>query len=313
MNISFDKKILVTGGNGLLGTHLCLKLKQLGFSQVFSLTHRDCDLMDWKLTQKLFENYQPDYVFHTAAAVFGIMGNIKNKGLSFFQNTLINTHVLEAARQAKVKKIVAMGSGAAYPYPAPDEPLREEMIWYGIPHVTEDSYGHSKRAMLAQLIAYKESDGLDYAYAISTNLYGSYDKFDIELGHVIPSLIRKFYEAKRDGKKVIIWGDGSARRDLLHAEDAAQALYLMMENLSGAVNIASGRNVLIREVVAILAEHTGMQNHIEWDLSKPNGQHSRTYELSRLASLNFKPNYTLENGLKMTYDWYASHSEQARK
>lgn len=312
MAMQSDSKILITGGNGLLGTHLCLKLKQLGFTQVHALTHQDCDLMDWKKTQSFFNALQPDYVFHTAAAVFGIMGNMKNKGLSFFHNTLINTHVLEAARQVKVKKIVAMGTGAAYPYPVPGEPLKEDMIWFGLPHATEDSYGHSKRAMLAQLIAYKESDNLDYAYAISTNLFGPYDKFDTEFGHVIPSLVRKFYEAKRDNKKVVVWGDGSACRDILHAEDAATALYMMMQSLSGAVNMATGKDVPIREIVTILAKHTGMEEKIEWDTSKPNGQHSRTYELSRLESIGFKPHYTLESGLQMTYDWYASHSEEAR-
>lgn len=308
-----NDKILITGGSGMVGTFLVQQLKQAGYQNVVAIGSKDCDLMDWHKTKAFFEQRKPDYVFHLAAAVFGIMGNMKQKGLSFFHNTLINTHVVEASRLAGVKKIVAMGSGAAYPYPSPGLPLREDMIWSGPPHAAEDSYGHSKRAMLAQLIAYQENYDLDYAFVISCNLYGPYDKFDVEFGHVVPSLIRKFYEAKQLGNEVVVWGNGSAQRDFLYGKDAANALVNIMDSITGAVNIGSGSVYAIKDVVNFLGNYTGLADKIVWDATKPNGQDYRAYDLTKLNSTGFKPQYSIEQGLQAAYDWYVAHATQARK
>ena len=311
--MELGSKILITGGSGLVGTALKNALQQKGYKNIYAIGSKDCDLTNYQDAIKFFTNIKPDYVFHMAAAVYGIMGNMENKGLSFLNNVLINTHVIEASRLAKVKKIVAMGSVVVYPYPPPALPLAEHMIWQGQPHESENSYGHAKRAMLAQLKAYQESYNMDFAFAISSNLYGPHDKYDIKYGHVVPSLIRKFYEAKMNNGTVQVWGDGSPARDFVYASDAADALLIIMDKVNGEINLASGEVSSIKEVVNCLAEHTHMQDRVFWDTSKPNGQGYRSYDLTKLFATGFKPKISLREGLNLTYDWYAANSATARK
>lgn len=305
-------RILVTGGNGLVGMALKEVLEKKGHDQVFAPGSKECDLTNWQTTIDYFNEVQPEYVFHLAARVYGIMGNMENKGTSYLDNVLINTNVIEASRQAGAKKVVAMGSGCVYPYPAPDKILHEDMIWQGPPHHSEDSYAHSKRAMYAQLNAYKEQWNFQSVFAISGNLFGPHDKFDPEHGHVTPSLVRKFFEAKRDGTRVNVWGDGSARRDFMYSLDAGEGLYCCMQKGEGAINLGSGQVHAIREIVDILADITGLQDKIDWDASKPNGQDFRAYDHTRLAATGFKPRYTLKEGVTKTYEWYAKNADQAR-
>lgn len=311
--LDIHQRILVTGGSGLAGSALVAYLRALGCREIYAPSSHECDLTDYRATLDCFKAFKPDRVFHLAGFVRGIMGNMQNKATSFLHNILMNTHVVEATWQSKAKKIVAMGTVAAYPDPAPAYPITEEMIWQGAPHGSENSYGHAKRAMLAQLEAYRESYGLDYAFAISTNLYGPNDNFDTEHGHVIPSLVRKFYEAKQTSATVTVWGNGEAKRDFLYSADMAAALVALMEELSGAVNIGSGMTVTIRDAVELLGYHTGMSSHVMWDTAKPNGQHFRECDLSRLFNTGFRPHYDLTRGLRETYDWYAANEPRARK
>ena len=310
MNI--NSRILITGGYGLVGEALREFLIDKGFKNLLTPRRAECELRDFQAVKSYFEQHQPEYVFHLAAAVYGIMGNMQNKGSSFFDNVMINTHVVEASRLFKIKKITAMGTGAAYPYPSPGLPLKEDMIWQGRPHGAEDSYGQAKRAMLAQLEAYRESDGLNFSFVISGNLYGPHDKFDIHWGHVTPALVRKFFEAKRDHQKVSVWGNGSAKRDFLYAKDVALALFNIMNSVEGPVNMASGEVHSIRELVDALAEHTGMTTQVEWDETKPNGQDYRAYDLTKLFSTGFKPMHSFKQAICETYDWYAAHAATAR-
>jgi GDP-L-fucose synthase len=310
--MKIDDKILITGGSGLVGNALSERLKISGYTSVYSLSSKDCDLMNLENTLDLFMKIQPDVVFHLAAQVYGIMGNMKNKGMSFLRNTLINTHVIEASRQANVEKIVAMGSGCVYPYPSPGLPLSEHMVWQGEPHPSENSYAHSKRAMLAQLNAYSEDYKMKFAFVISGNLFGPHDKFDPDFGHVTPSLVRKFYEAKRDSARVNIWGNGSAKRDFMYSDDVADALMIIMDKIEGPVNMGSGNVSSIRNIVDILADYTGMVEKVDWDSSKPNGQDYREYELSKLKDAGFKAKVSLEEGLKKTYDWYVNNYANSR-
>lgn len=307
-----NSRICVTGGAGLVGTALTARLRALGYTQVSALSRASADLTDFKATLALFERERPEYVFHLAAKVYGIMGNMRNRAESFLQNVLINTHVIEAARRVEVNKIVAMGSGAVYPYPSPGLPLREDMVWMGEPHGSESSYAHAKRTMLAQLNAYRESYQLRFAFVISANLYGPNDRFDTEYGHVTPSLVRKFYEAKTRGDKVVVWGDGSAQRDFLYVEDVADALVRIMEQVEGPVNMGSGQVHAIRELVEHLADLTGLQDQVVWDSSKPNGQEYRAYDLSQLFAAGFRPKTPIREGLRQTLDWYAAHVDRLR-
>jgi GDP-L-fucose synthase len=272
-----------------------------------------CDLLDWQEARRFFLEHRPDYVFHLAARVYGIMGNMRNKGSSYLDNVLINTHTVEAARLAGVRKIVAMGSGCVYPYPPPGVPLTEDMVWSGPPHPSEDSYAHAKRAMLAQLMAYQEQYDLPYAFVISGNLYGPRDKFDPEFGHVTPALVRKFHEARLSGGEVTVWGHGTARRDFTYADDCAHALLCIMQSVQGPVNLGSGSVHAIREIVDGLAEITGLTDRVVWDTSKPDGQDHRAYDLSRLFATGFRPQVPLAEGLRRTYEWYAAEAASARK
>ncbi len=304
-----NKTILVTGAQGLVGTALIEELKREGYTQIVSCTREACDLRNFEAVKSFFSSVQPHTVFHAAAAVYGIGGNLKNRGSVFLDNILINTHVIEASRAAQVKKIVAMGTVAAYPEPK-TVPVKEDQIWEGPPHASESSYAHAKRAMLAQLLAYQENYGIDFAYVVSTNLYGPNDRFDIEGGHVIPSLVRKFYEAKKNGVPVVIWGDGTAARDFLYCKDMARALVLLMNRFSGTINVASGAKTLIREIVDVLADYFDMQGQVKWDPTKPNGRIYHELDITKLKLLGFQPFYDLKEGLKETYDWFVSKYEE---
>lgn len=303
-----DDTIVITGAGGLVGSALVDHLAEQGFTNVIPLRRTDCDLVDTTSVFDKFEALKPRYVFHAAARVYGIMGNMKNQGLSFYDNCMINTNVVEASRRVGVKKITVMGTGAVYPFPSPGLPLREEMIFLGRPHHAESAYANAKRAMLAMLEAYNDSYGLNWAYIVSCNLFGPRDKFDTEFGHVVPSLVKKFYDAKKAGTDVLAWGDGSAKRDFMYVKDAARVALNIMEKIDGPANIGSGRVLSIREIVEELGKISGMSDKIRWDSSKPNGQDYRAYDLTKIDSTGFKCRYPLHVGLQETWDWYSAHS-----
>lgn len=307
-----NDRIVVTGAAGLVGSALVELLAAKGYANVAAITRAQCDLRDTRATQDLFAELKPVYVFHAAARVYGIMGNLKNKALSFYENVLINTNVVDASHRAGVTKISVLGTGAVYPYPPPGQPFKEDMIFMGEPHHSEDSYSHAKRAMLGMLRAYEESYGTEWAYIVSCNQFGPRDRFDAENGHVVPSLIRRFYEAKQAGTDVTVWGDGTAQRDFLYVKDAAQVSIDIMEKLKGPVNIGSGRVVTIREIVDLITEISGMQGRVHWDRTKPNGREYLGYDLSKINAIGFKPQYSLREALQETWDWYARVGSRGR-
>lgn len=308
-----NERILITGGTGLVGCALTKLLTEKEFTNVISIGSRDCDLLDRNAVGKIFADIKPSILFHLAARVYGIGGNKKYKADILYENVHINTNVLEYARRAGVKKIVAMGSGCVYPELKGHQELYEDHVWIGPPHPSEDSYAHSKRLMLAQLQALKEQYGISSAFAISGNLYGPHDNFDKDDGHVIPALIAKFYEASRTGDTVKIWGSGSAIRDFSYSDDAAEALYKIMIKLEGPVNLGSGNRHAIKDIVAILRKICGYSVTIEWDTSQPDGQLVRYYNLDKLKSTGFKAKVSLEEGLRATFDWYHENYNNARK
>lgn len=310
----FEKhsKIVVTGASGLLGHALTSYLGTQGYENVAAISSRDVDLLSFDSTVEAFcDKHRPDYVFHLAGAVYGIGGNLREPGRIFLENTLINTHVIEATRRANVKKIVAVGSICAYPTPGVPGPLREENLFMGEPHPAERAYGQAKRAMLAQLEAYRPS-GLDFAYVISSNLYGPHDHFNLETGHVIPSLIRKFYESSRSGRPVILWGDGTSRRDIVHSHDAAAALVAAMLGLEGRINLATGTMTSIREIAEILSDISGVGDNFSFDTSKPKGHEFEAISTDKLESIGFVPSFTVRSGLADVYAWYADNADSAR-
>ena len=237
------------------------------------------------------------------------MGGMKNQGKSFYEYGMVDTNVVEASRRAGARKITVMGTGAVYPFPSPGLPLKEDMIFLGRPYPANAGYANAKLATLAMLEAYEESYDLKWAYIVSGNLFGPRDKFDVEFGHVVPSLIKKFYDAKKSGGTVKVWGDGSAQRDILYVKDAARVALAVMKSVDRAVNMGSGEVYRIRDVVDTLGELTGMSGRIEWDPSKPNGQAYRAYDLSKIKSLGFTPAFSLRAGLEETWTWYCAQND----
>jgi GDP-L-fucose synthase len=303
-------RVLITGGTGLVGTALSRELAESGYETVFALGSAECDLRQAEEVLARFEQLKPDYVFHLAARVHGLGGNSKYKSDVLVDNARININVIEASRLFGVKKIVAMGSGCVYPDLGTQEELDESQIWSGPPHPSEDSYAHSKRLMMAQLEAARQQYGLSSAFVISGNLYGPQDNFNQEDGHVLPSLIAKFFDAMKHGTSVRPWGTGAAVRDFTHATDMARALILIMNHFEGSLNAGSGYRHSISEIVAVLEKLTGVS--VDWDSSKPDGQLMRYYNLDNLKGLGFQPNVPLEIGLGETYNWYASNFPSIR-
>lgn len=301
--------ILVTGANGFVGTNLIRYLEASGFRNVFGLSSSDCDLTDRRSTHRWFLETKPSYVFHLAAHVRGIMGNMRGQSEGFLRNVLINTHVIEACQIYRVKKIVAMGTVAMYP-DSPHDPARgfcEGEIFDGPPHESEKGYAHAKRAMLAQL----DTSGIPFALPVSTNLYGPFDRFDIETGHCIPSLVRKAYEARQHGTALTVWGDGSARRDFLYVKDVVRCLHTIMDNVTGPINMATGVTHSVKEAATILAGCAKVP--LVFDTTKPTGQVTRNYDISILRESGFKTENLLEEGIRETFRWYAENEATARK
>lgn len=304
-------KVLLTGGSGVVGSALRRELEQHG-AEVVSPRSSDVDLTKTDETVAYFRSVQPELVVHLAARVHGLMGHLRAQGAVYLDNILINTNVVEACRLSGARKVLAMGSTAVYS----DQvhlPMREDEIWMGPPHGSEKGYAHAKRAMLAQLECYRDQYGLDFAFAISTNVYGPDDKFDEKKGHVIPSLVSRLHAAARDGEPLTAWGTGRATRDFLHSADAARALRLVLEHHSGPINVASGTSVTIKETVETLVEVAGFDGEVVWDLTKPDGQASRAYEVSRLEDLGWSTEYSLERGLADTYRWYSENEPDVRR
>lgn len=311
--IDSSARILVTGGTGLVGHALVRTLADRGFNNVVAVGSRDYDLRDGGTVARMIAETSPEYVFHLAARVHGIGGNKKYKSDILYENVMINTNVIEQSRRGGVKKIVAMGSGCVYPELKGQEELFENQIWIGPPHPSEDSYAHSKRLMLAQLDAARDQYGLQSAFAISGNLYGPHDNFDAEDGHVTPSLVAKFFEAKNTGKPVRVWGSGVAIRDFSYSDDAARALVEIMYKLEGPVNLGSGFRHPIRDIVAALQSACGGSVKVEWDASKPDGQLERYYNLDKLAGIGFKAEVGLAEGVRRTYEWFSANWQAARR
>ncbi len=313
MNSTIDRnaRFLVTGGTGMVGRALTQTLAAMGFANVISVGSRDCDLRDAVAVKKLFGAISPDYVFHLAARVHGIGGNTKYKSDILYENVLINTLVVEHTRRSGARKLVAMGSGCVYPELKGQEELFEEQIWLGPPHSSEDSYAHSKRLMLAQLDAAREQYNFSSAFAVSGNLYGPHDNFDVEDGHVTPALVAKFFEARKNGTPVTVWGSGVAVRDFTYCDDAAAALVEIMLHLEGPVNLGSGMRHPIADIVKCLQSICPVE--VQWNSTKPNGQLERYYNLDKLHATGFAAKVTLAEGIRQTYDWYEKNWQTARR
>ncbi|HZO50600.1 MAG TPA: GDP-L-fucose synthase [Gaiellaceae bacterium] len=295
-------RVLVTGGGGFLGSHLVERLERDGH-HVVAARRRDYDLTSPEDARRLFDDAEPELVFHLAAEVGGIGANRANPGRYWYANLIMGAHVLEQARLHETPKVVVAGTVCAYPKHTP-VPFREEDLWNGYPEETNAPYGVAKKAILVGARAYREQYGLNTIFLLPTNLYGPRDNFDLETSHVIPALIRKMHEHP---SRVVLWGDGSPTREYLYVEDAADALVLAAERYDGAdpVNVGTGVETSIRETAELIADVLDWRGEIEWDTSKPNGQPRRCLDASKAERLfGFRARVGLREGIERTVAWY---------
>lgn len=311
-----DKRVVVTGGAGFLGSFVVDQLRAKGCQQIVVPRSRDYDLVQMEAVTQLYGDAKPDVVIHLAARVGGIGANQANPGRFFYDNLIMGTQLIEMGRQRGLKKFVALGTICAYPKFAPI-PFREDDIWNGYPEETNAPYGLAKKMMLAQSQAYRQQYGFNSIVLFPVNLYGPRDNFDLETSHVIPALIRKCVAAKEEGRAVItLWGDGSPTREFLYVEDAAEGILLAAEHYDGSlpVNLGTGDEVRIRDLATTIAAETGFAGQIEWDSTKPNGQPRRCLDVSRAKQLfGFQARHSLREGLKQTVRWFQDNRHAIRE
>jgi GDP-L-fucose synthase len=299
-------RFLITGGGGFLGSHLLDRLRAQGEDPVVA-RKADYDLTRWDDAERLFEDVQPEVVFHLAAEVGGIGANRANPGRYWYANLLMGAHVLELARQYDTGKVVLAGTVCAYPKHTP-VPFHEDELWNGYPEETNAPYGVAKKSILVGAQSYREQYGTNAIFLLPANLYGPRDNFHPTNAHVIADLIRKMHESPEE---VVLWGDGSPTREFLYVEDAAEAFALAAERYDGEepVNVGAGKEISIRELAELIAELTGFSGEITWDESMPNGQPRRSLDASRAKELfGFEARTSLRDGLERTIAWYRAQA-----
>ncbi|CUS37613.1 GDP-L-fucose synthase [Candidatus Nitrospira nitrosa] len=311
-----DKRVVVTGGAGFLGSFVVDLLRDKGCRQIVVPRSKDYDLVQMDAVQRLYSDARPDLVIHLAARVGGIGANQANPGRFFYDNLMMGTQLIEVGRQGGLKKFVALGTICAYPKFAPI-PFKEDDIWNGYPEETNAPYGLAKKMMLAQSQAYRDQYGFNSIVLFPVNLYGPRDNFDLQTSHVIPALIRKCVSAKEEGRtEITLWGDGSPTREFLYVEDAAEGILLAAEQYEGnlPVNLGTGEEISIRDLARLIAAEVGFTGQIQWDVTKPNGQPRRCLDVSRAKQLfGFQARHGLSDGVRKTVQWFQSHSQSIRE
>ena len=302
-----DKKILITGGAGFVGSHLIEKLLAKGISKenIFTPSFQDSDLRQWENCQEAVEGR--NIVIHLAAKVGGIGFNQEHSGELFYDNLIMGAHLMEAARQAKTEKFVGIATICAYPKFTP-VPFKENDLWNGYPEETNAPYGLAKKMLLVQAQAYRQQYGFNAITLFPVNLYGPGDKFDPAVSHVIPALIKKVADAKKQGQNYIeVWGTGKATREFLYVEDAAEGIVLATEkyNKPEPVNLGSGTEISIKDLAKLICRLMDFKGEIRWDMTKPDGQLRRCLDVSRAKKeFRFEAGTNFEKGLKNTINWY---------
>ena len=309
-----DTHVLVTGGNGFLGSAVVRTLEERSPAKISAPTSGDYDLRRVDAVDTMFRDLTPDLVIHLAARVGGIGANMARPGELYLDNLLMGTYVIDAARRAGTRKTVVIGTICSYPKHTP-VPFHEDSLWHGYPEETNAPYGVAKLAQLTQIQANRDEYGQSAIYLLPTNLYGPGDKFHPAVSHVIPALIKKCVDAKESGARHIdVWGTGSASREFLYVDDAAAAIVAASERYDGAepVNLGTDEEMPIKDLVGVIAELVGFDGEIRWDTTKPDGQPRRRVDPSRAKELfGFQATVPFRDGLRRTIDWYLSHRDEA--
>ena len=306
------KRVFLTGGSGFLGRCVMERLAEADPADVFSPRRREYDLREKSAIQQAMADSEADVVIHLAAAVGGIGANRQNAGKFFYDNAVMSIELMEAARQFNIEKFVGVGSICSYPKHTP-VPFKEEDLWDGYPEETNAPYGLAKKLMLVQGQAYRLQYGFNAIHLLPVNLYGPGDNFNPETSHVIPALIRKIFEAKERGEnQIVVWGTGSASREFLFIDDAARGVVLasMYYNSPEPMNLGTGSEISIRDLVTLVCNLCDFEGEIVWDDSKPDGQPRRCLDIVRAReSIGFEYKIDFESGLKRTIDWFVANRE----
>ena len=303
------KRVCVTGGAGFLGSFVTEKLKARNAGHVFIPTIEEYDLVQPSSIRQLLDDSRPDIIIHLAAQVGGIGANLEHPAEFFYNNLMMGVQLMHEAWLRGIEKFVALGTICAYPKFTP-VPFNEDDLWNGYPEETNAPYGLAKKMLLVQAQAYRQQYGFNSIFLMPVNLYGPRDNFHPDSSHVIPALIKKCIEAKESGAESIeVWGDGSPTREFLYVEDAAEGILLATEkyNLPEPVNLGSGMEISIKDLVELIARLTGFEGRLIWDASKPNGQPRRRLSVERAErEFGFKAQVDFEEGLRRTIDWYVA-------
>ena len=306
-------KIYVAGHRGLVGSAILRKLEADGFSNLITRTHAELDLTDQKAVEAFFVKEKPAYIFLAAARVGGIHANQTQGGAFIYENLMIQTNLIHAARKHGVRKLLFLGSSCIYPKLAP-QPFKEEYLLSGSLESTNAPYAIAKIAGIKMCEAYNHQYGTDFLAVMPTNMYGPNDNFDLQTSHVLPALIRKIHEAKiSNQKEVVIWGTGQVKREFLFSGDFAEACVFLMGKYTAAdlgmfVNIGCGKDITIQELTHLIAEIAGYKGAFIYDKSKPDGMPQKLLDVSKITRLGWSPKTSLREGLQKTYEWYSCHS-----
>src|SRR3989339_228974 len=298
-----NSKIYIAGHNGLVGSAIVRALKEAGYSNLLTKPRSDLDLTSYVEVEKFFTSEKPEYIFLAAAKVGGIFANDKYPADFIKDNILIQTNIIDNAYKSKAKKLLFLGSSCIYPKLAL-QPIREEYFMTGALEPTNEPYAIAKIAGIFMCQSYSKQYGMDAISVMPTNLYGENDNFDLESSHVLPAMIRKFDDAKKNNlKEVVLWGTGSPKREFLHVDDLASACVFLMNNYSSPkiINIGTGEDLSILELANIVKECVGYKGQIVWDSSKPDGTPRKLLDISKIKSLGWSPKIRLTDGIKRTY------------
>jgi len=308
-----DARIYVAGHRGLVGAALVRRLTAAGYRQLLLRDRRELDLTECHAVRAFFEEYRPEYVILAAAKVGGIHANNTAPAEFIQQNLLIQANVIDAAYRHGARKLLFLGSSCIYPRLAP-QPISEDALLTGPLEPTNEWYAIAKIAGLKTCQAYRRQYGFDAIAAMPTNLYGPGDNFDLQTSHVLPALIRKFHEAKlRNEPRVVVWGSGTPRRELLHVDDLADALVFLLERYSDErlINVGTGTDLTIRELAELVSKVVGFEGGLEFDASKPDGTPRKQLDVSRLSALGWAARTPLAAGVAATYAWYLESTKAA--
>jgi GDP-L-fucose synthase len=304
--MEMSSRIYVAGHRGLAGSAIVRALRAAGYERLLLLARQELDLTDRAAVERLFADERPEYMFLAAAKVGGILANNAYPGDFIRENLLIQTHVIDAAHRHGVKKLVFLGSSCIYPRLAP-QPMPESCLLSGPLEPTNSAYAMAKLAGIEMCEAYRRQFGLDCLSLMPTNLYGPGDNYDLQDSHVLPALIRKFHEARRNSQsEVIVWGTGAPRREFMHADDLADAAVFLMRRPTEhtLVNVGVGQDISIRELAELIRDVVGFEGQIRFDASKPDGTPRKLLDVSRLHSLGWRARITLHEGISATYRSY---------